>query len=185
MSGAGEVLAEGAFPTTKKGVARLFGAMGHCRVALEAGTHSPWVSREPKRHGHEVIVANARQVKLISQPSRKNDRLDAQMPARLARMDAGLPRPIRHRSEEAQKDPMTIRIRSALPEARTGLVNAARGPTKATGERLPSCDADQTGVGKLEELPADLRDLLQPLVEEVESPAEKIKECDREIELGR
>lgn len=182
LNGEGEVLMEGACPTTKKGMAQVFGAMAHCRVAIEVGTHSPWVSRELKKFGHEVIVANARQVKLISQSSRKNDKLDAQMLARLARMDPALLRPIRHRSEEAQKDLMTIRIRSALLEARTGLVNAARGLTKATGERLASCDADQMNVGKLEDLPADLRDVLKPLLEEVESLREKIKECDGKIE---
>jgi transposase len=151
-------------------------------VAIEVGTHSPWVSRELKKYGHEVIVANARQVKLISQSSRKNDKLDAQMLARLARMDPGLLRPIRHRSEDAQKDLMRIRVRSALLEARTGLVNAARGLTKAIGERLVSCDADQMDMGKLAELPADVRELLRPLVEEVESLTAKIKECDRKIE---
>jgi transposase len=182
LNGAGEVMGEGSCPTTKKGMAQLFGAMAHCRIAIEVGTHSPWVSRELKKFGHEVIVANARQVKLISQSSRKNDRLDARMLARLARMDPALLRPIRHRSEEAQKDLLTIRIRSALLEARTGLVNAARGLTKATGERLPSCDADQMNVEKLEGLPAELRELLKPLLEEVESLTEKIKECDGKIE---
>jgi transposase len=182
LNAAGEVVAEGTCSTTKKGIAQLFGAMPHCRVAIEVGTHSPWVSRQLKMLGHEVIVANARQVKLISQSSRKNDRLDAQILARLARMDPALLRPIRHRSEEAQMDLMTIRIRAALVEARTGLVNAARGLTKATGERLASCDADQMNVGKLKELPADLRESLQPLVEEVESLTAKIQECDGKIE---
>src|SRR5216683_395581 len=182
LNAAGEVVVEAACATTKKGMAQLFGSMAHCRIAVEVGTHSPWVSRELKKFGHEVIVANARQVKLISQSSRKNDKLDAQMLARLARMDPGLLRPIRHRSEEAQKDLLTIRIRAALVESRTGLVNAARGLTKATGERLASCDADQMDMGKLEELPADLRESLKPLVEEVESLTEKIKECDRKIE---
>ena len=182
LNGAGEVIEEGACPTTKKGMAQLFGAMAHCRIALEVGTHSPWVSRELKKFGHEVIVANARQVKLISQSSRKNDKLDARMLARLARMDPGLLRPIRHRSEEAQKDLMTIRIRAALVEARTGLVNGARGLTKATGERLATCDADQMGTGNLEGLPAELRETLKPLLEEVESLTEKIKGCDRKIE---
>ncbi len=89
---------------------------------------------------------------------------------------------LRHRSEEAQKDLMTIRIRAALVESRTGLVNAARGLTKTTGERLASCDADQMETGKLEELPADLRETLKPLLAEVESLTEKIKECDRKVE---
>jgi transposase len=182
LSGAGEVLLEGSCQTTKKGMSQLFGAMAHCRIAVEVGTHSPWVSRLLKSLGHEVIVANARQVKLISQSSRKNDKLDAQMLARLARMDPALLRPIRHRSEEAQKDLLTIRIRAALVEARTGLVNAARGLTKATGERLGSCDADQMDVEKLEELPAELQETLKPLAEEVASLTAKIKECDRKIE---
>ena len=182
LNAAGEVLAEGSCATTKRGMAQIFGAMPRCRIAIEVGTHSPWVSRELKKYGHEVIVANARQVKLISQSSRKNDKLDAQMLARLARMDPALLRPIRHRSEQAQQDLLTIRIRAALVEARTGLVNAARGLAKAAGERLRSCDADQLDVEKLKELPADLGERLKPLLAEVESLTEKIRECDRKIE---
>jgi transposase len=182
LNGAGEVLLEGSCATTKTGMAQLFGAMPHCRIAIEVGTHSRWVSQLLKSLGHEVIVANARQVKLISQSSRKNDKLDALMLARLARTDPALLRPIRHRSEEAQKHLMTIRIRAALVESRTGLVNAARGLTKATGERLASCDTDQMTVAKLKELPGDLRETLKPLLEEVASLTEKIKECDRKVE---
>ena len=82
--------------------------------------------------GHEVIVANARQVKLISSSSRKDDRLDAQTLARLARVDPQLLRPIRHRSEKAQADLMQVRVRGALVDTRTSLVNRARGLAKAT-----------------------------------------------------
>ena len=110
------------------------------------GTHSPWVNRLLKSFGHEVIVANARQVKLISASSRKDDRLDAQTLARLARVDPQLLRPIQHRSERAQGHLMVIRVRESLLEARTSLVNSARGLAKAMGERLPSCDADYLGV---------------------------------------
>jgi len=176
LNAAGEVIHEGACASTKSGMAQMFGALPHCRIAIEVGGHSWWVSGLLKRVGHEVIVANARQVRLISQSSRKNDKVDARMLARLARMDPELLRPIRHRSEEAQRDLMTIRVRSALVEARTGLVNAALGLTKATGERLPSCDTDQLDVEKLEQLPADLRKTLKPLLEAVESLTAKIKE---------
>lgn len=182
LNGDGEVIGEGSCPTTKAGIAGVFAPVSPCRIALEVGTHSPWVSRELNRYGHEVIVANARQVKLISQSSRKNDRLDAHMLARLARMDPGLLRPIRHRGQEAQQDLMTIRVRAALMEARTALVNAARGLTKAAGERLPSCDADQLTTEKLQALPAELKAVLQPLLEQVEALTEKIRECDRGIE---
>lgn len=182
LNAAGEVILEGACPTTKKGIGQFCGALAPCRIAIEVGTHSPWVSRELKNYGHEVIVANARQVKLISQSSRKNDRLDAEMLARLARTDPKLLRPIRHRSEEAQRDLLTIRVRAALVEARTALVNAARGLSKALGVRLPACDADQMGTAKLESLPAELQARLRPLAEEVESLTAKIKECDSSIE---
>ena len=178
----GAVLREGGFATSKNGVTQQFASLGRCRIALEVGTHSPWMSRLLKSFGHEVIVANARQVKLISQSSRKDDRLDAQTLARLARVDPKLLRPIQHRSEKAQGHLLVIRIRAALVEVRTSLVNAVRGMSKTAGERLPACDADQMGVGRLQVLSAGLRETLRPLMEQVESLTKKIKECDAKIE---
>jgi transposase len=102
--------------------------------------------------------------------------------ARLARVDPELLRPIRHRSEEAQGHLMVIRVRASLVDARTSLVNTARGLTKAIGERLPSCDADQMGVERMESLPAEVQETLRPLLEEVESLTEKIKASDQKIE---
>jgi transposase len=57
--------------TTRQGLAQVFGPRKRCRIALEVGAHSPWVSRFLSHLGHEAIVANARQVKLISQSTRK------------------------------------------------------------------------------------------------------------------
>jgi transposase len=178
----GELLSEGSVATTRKGMTQKFAGMRRCRVAMEVGTHSPWLSRWLASLGFETIVANARQVELISRNSRKNDRMDAQLLARLARVDPQLLRPIRHRSEQAQADLMTIRIRAALVEARTSLVNAARGFAKAQGDRLPACDADAMGVEKMEALPAEMRESLRPLLEQVESLTEKIQESDAKIE---
>jgi transposase len=178
----GEQLSEGSVATTKKAMTQKFAGRRRCRVAMEVGTHSPWLSRLLARLGFEVIVANARQVKLISASSRKNDRMDASLLARLARVDPQLLRPIRHRSESAQADLMTIRIRASLVEARTMLVNAARGFAKALGERLPACDTDRMGVERMESLPEGLRDRLRPLLVEVESLTEKIHELDVNLE---
>jgi len=163
-------------------MAQKFAGMRRGRVAMEVGTHSPWLSRWLTSLGFETIVANARQVQLISASSRKNDRMDAHLLARLARVDPQLLRPIRHRSEQAQADLMTIRIRAALVEARTSLVNAARGFAKAQGDRLPACDADAMGVEKMEALPAGMRERLRPLLEQVESLTEKIKTLETKIE---
>ena len=178
----GELLSEGSVATTRKAMAQKFAGMRRCRVAMEVGTHSPWLSRWLSSLGFEVIVANARQVQLISASSRKNDRLDARLLARLARVDPQLLRPIRHRSERAQADLMTIRIRAALVEARTSLINAARGFTKAQGDRLPACDADAMGVEKMEALPAEMRERLRPLLEEVESLTAQIQKLETKIE---
>jgi len=178
----GQVVQEGSVATSKKAIRQVFGALKRCRVAVEVGTHSPWVSRLLKSLGHEVIVANARQVKLISASSRKDDRLDAQTLARLARVDPQLLRPIRHRSERAQQHLMVIRVRAALVEGRTALVNTARGLAKAIGERLPSCDCDQLRVERMKLLPAEVQEALRPLVEEVESLTEKIHAADQNIE---
>jgi transposase len=149
---------------------------------MEVGTHSPWLSRLLSQLGIEVIVANARQVQLISASSRKNDRMDAHLLARLARVDPQLLRPIRHRSEQAQADLMSIRIRAALVEARTSLVNAARGFTKAMGERLPSCDTDSLDVEKMDALPEALRERLRPLLEQIETLTEHIHKLDTSLE---
>jgi transposase len=92
---------------TAKGLQEVFGAIPRSRVALETGTHSPWISRLLRELGHEVIVANARKVRLIGESRKKDDRLDAQTLARLARIDPELLCPVKHRSAQAQADLMT------------------------------------------------------------------------------
>ena len=120
LDAAGEVVSEGKVPTTKTGLDSLFEKMPSSRVALEVGTHSPWVNRHLGSMGHEMIVANPHKVKPITQAVRKNDRIDARQLARLARVDPKLLSPIRHRGEQAQADLAVIRARAELVEARTG-----------------------------------------------------------------
>ena len=178
----GELVEEGSIATTKKGLVGQFGARPRTRIAIEAGTHSPWISRLLTSLGHEVIVANPRQVKLISESSRKDDRMDARMLARLVRVDPELLRPIRHRSESAQLDRMRVKVRAALIETRTGLINSVRGMTKSIGERVPACDADSLSRTRLQELPLELQKVLKPLVEQIESLTKAIHEQDKQLE---
>ena len=182
LNGEGEVLFERRIATSKKGMAQMFGALGKCRVALEVGSHSPWVSRLLASFGHEVIVANARQLQLIVQSTRKDDKLDARTLARLARIDPELLRPIRHRSEQAQLDLTRIRVRAALVEARTALINTARGLAKALGERLPKCSAAYLTVDEIGTLPETMRSVLEPVLRQIESLSEQIHACDKELE---
>jgi hypothetical protein len=115
---AGEVLMEQRLSTTPKAIKEIFGAMPRSRIALETGTHSPWVSRLLSELGHEAIVAHARSVRLIGESRRKDDRIDARTLARLVRIDPQLLCPVKHRSAEAQADLTVIRARAAL--VRTG-----------------------------------------------------------------
>src|ERR1700682_930683 len=105
----GELLLEQKVATTAKAMKEVFGAMPRSRIALETGMHSPWVSRLLSELGQEVIVAHARNVRLIGESRRKDDRFDARTLARLARIDPQLLAPVKHRSAQAQADLMVIR----------------------------------------------------------------------------
>jgi transposase len=61
----GEVIEEGRLRTTPEAFGRRFASERPMRIAVEAGTHSPWVSRLLEECGHEVLVANARKTRLI------------------------------------------------------------------------------------------------------------------------
>ena len=92
----------------------VFGGMPRSRIALETGMHSPWMSRLLSELGHEVIVAHARNVRLIGESRRKMIGWMREHLARLARIDPQLLAPVKHRSAQAQADLMVIRARAGL-----------------------------------------------------------------------
>jgi transposase len=140
------------------------------------------VSRRPNELGHEVIVAHARNVRLIGESRKKDDRLDAQTLARLARIDPQLLSPVKHRSARAQADLTVIRARAGLVRARTALVNTARGLAKSYGERLRGCNVRNMNPEKAEGLSPELRTALEPLLAGIGSLSERVCECNERIE---
>lgn len=178
----GDMVSEGAVPTTAPALQALFGKMPASRIALEVGTHSPWVSRLLTAMGHEVVVANAHKVKLITASVQKNDRVDARTLARLARIDPALLAPIHHRGEQAQVDLAVIRSRAELMESRTGLINCIRGTAKPFGERVKACDADQVKEGLAEGLSEAVQQAVRPLLRVVETMSQEIAGYDQKIE---
>jgi transposase len=104
LNGSGEVILEERVSTSPEAMKKIFGKMPRSRIALETGTHSPRVSRLLSELGHKAIVAHARNVRLIAESRHKDDRLDAQALARLARIDPELLSPIQHRTAQAQAD---------------------------------------------------------------------------------
>jgi transposase len=152
------------------------------RIAIEAGTHSPWVSRVLEECGHEVLVANARKLRLIYANKRKTHEIDAENLARLARVDPKLLYPLKHRSEDSQAHMAIIRSRDALVSARTQLVNHVRGAVKSFGGRLPKCPAVSFHNKAPEHIPEALMPALEAMLEQIGSLTRQIREYDRQLE---
>src|SRR3974377_1219915 len=179
---AGKIILGQKIPTTTEGMKQAFAKIPRSLNCLETGTHSPWISRLLTEWGHEVLVAHAQKVELITKSNRKDDRHDARALARLARIDPELLGPVRHRSAKAQIHLTVIRARAELVSARTALVNGARGLAKSYGERLPKCGTYQVSRELTTGLCTELREVLEPLLREIESLNERIQEYDERME---
>ena len=177
----GEVVEEGSFRNQVGSIEKQFGHSGRARIAVEAGAQSAWIARELEKLGHEVIVANARQVKWITASDQKNDRVDAQKLARLARADQVLLAPIEHRTAEQQAGLSVIRARDAMVRARTLLVNTARSLAKGFGLRLPASVTATFGARALAHLPPALRAALENLLEQIDGLGRGIAGQDEKI----
>ena len=170
----GEVIEEDRLRTIPESFSRRFDSEQQpMRIAIEAGTQSPWVSRLLEELGHEVLVANPRKTKLIYANKRKNDKLDAENLARLARVDAKLLSSIEHRGENSQAHLALIRSREALVGSCTQLINHARGAVKSFGARLPKCSARSFHNRVTEEIPQALRAALEPILQIIASLTER------------
>jgi transposase len=172
----GEVIEEGRLRTTPEALKRRFSSEQRpLRVAIEAGTHSPWVSRVLEEEcGHEVLVANPRKTRLIYTNKRKTDEIDAENLARLARVDPKLLYPLKHRGEHSQAHLAIIRSREVLVGSRTQLVNHVRGTVKSFGGRLPKCPTRSFHNKAPEHIPEALWPALGPILETIGSLTESV-----------
>ncbi len=179
----GQLVEEGRVATREPALRKRFSGLERMLIALETGTHSPWVSHLLKDCGHRVIVANSRRLRLIYENRRKNDRVDAMYLARLARLDPQLLSPIEHRGPEAQKDLALLRSRNALVEARTQLINHSRGLVKSIGQRLPGCSTESFSRRVRDAIPGFLQPGLLPVLEMITSLTDQIKALDHRVEV--
>ena len=167
---------------TEKQLQKVFPKYKDALVAIETGTHSPWISRCLEALGCRVLVGNARKLRAIWARSQKSDVKDAEMLARIARFDPQLLYPIRHRGERTQIDLEQIKARDVLVGLRTNLINHIRGVVKSLGKRLPSCGADCFHKRAETFMPDALRNALIPLVEQIASLTQQIRSYERQIE---
>jgi len=181
LSGEGECLGEGRIRTSPADFRRWFSSQAPSRVAIEVGTHSPWASRVIQECGHEVLVANSRQLPLISKNPKKRDPVDAQNLARLARVDPELLKPIQHRGVAAQCGLALLRARESLVKAKGILINHVRGAVKSFGGRV-RCSSHAFHLRAEEQIPEELREALHPLLESITQMTEQLKLYDEELE---
>jgi transposase len=178
----GDVIEEGRLQSTEESLRRRFASEPRLRVALECGTHSPWVSRLLTALGHQVIVANARKIRAITGSESKNDRNDAEKLARFAAHDPRLLSPLEHRSQERQLDLNLIHARATLVRARTMIVNALRGLVKSAGGRLPACSTESLPTRALPAIPSPLIVVATPLLEQISLLTTQIDGMEKQIE---
>jgi transposase len=177
----GACLREGTVPTTVAGITQYFAKRERCRVVLEVGTHSPWVSRLLEELGHEAIVANPSAMFAGRGRRRRNDRLDAQFLARQGRADVTLVSPMQHRSAAAQRDLEHLHARDQLVAVRTKLINHVRGAVKSSGCRVSRCSSEAFAKRAAGELPEALSAALTPLLEVIADLTRRITAAERQV----
>jgi transposase len=177
-----EIRAEDKLATTTEAFKAYFSSIPRSRIALEVGTHSPWVSELLESLGHEVYVANPRKMESIKKSKRKNDKEDARKLARLVRADPELLYPIRHRGLQAREDLILLRARDAAVRSRTMLINCVRGLVKSVGGRIPKCDGKNFHQHAEGALPESIREALLPLVKQVATLTGLIREYGKKLD---
>lgn len=179
---AGNVVARETVPTTTPELMRWASGIAPTVIALEAGPHSPWISRVLTRCGHETIVGNPAKIPSISRSRSKTDWRDAEQLARLARFDRKMLHEIQHRTEDTQKDLQVIRSRDAVVRARSKLINHVRATVKAHGHRVERCSTDAFSKRARTTLIQDVLEIVVPVLDAIDSLSATIASYDKRIE---
>jgi len=177
----GEVLGEQRVRTRVEDMEELFAGVPPLRVVIETGTHSNWVARLAARHGHDVVVGQARRLRMIYENPTKSDAVDARMLAELGSTHPELLHPVKVRSETVQAHLAVLRARENLVTARTQLVNTARGLVKSLGDRVPKCSTRAFPRTAWTSCPKILAPALRPLLASIAALTRQIRVADREV----
>jgi transposase len=181
LNSEGEVELRKEIVNTKETLTKFFGGYKGSLVVVEAGTHSPWISRALESLGCEVLVGNARKLRAIWASKDKSDVHDAEMLARIARVDRHLLYPVYHRGVESQQDLAVLKARDILVRTRSMIVAHVRSTVKSLGCRIKKCSTDSFARQSLEGVPEGLLPALKPVIEEIESLTKRIRAYDKQI----
>lgn len=179
-----DVVSEARLVNSAKKLREHFEGRSKRRIAVEAGAHTRWIAELLRELGHEVLVLDPRRTKLISGSLYKDDRIDAQTLAMLARDAPTLLKTIPVRPLESQIVLTLIRARAGAVQGRTRIINAVRGLLKPYGFKTSK---DSRGPG----FTAHLRETLDPtllrlvdsLLVLIDTFNAQIKRYDEDVEL--
>ncbi len=134
----GEIIDERTITNHRESLRRLSPKHPGARIAFDVGSHSQWIKRFLATQGHEVFVANLRKMRAIYIRDHKNDKNDARMFAKIARMDPQLLYVIEHGTGRAQRDLLQVKLRDNFGRQRVDIISNARFTFKSLGVELPS-----------------------------------------------
>src|SRR6202142_2382433 len=181
MDATGQIVREGSLLNTRPALAKLMAEFPRATIAIEAGTHSPWISRYLTELGATVLVANPRKLHAISRSERKCDRRDAQMLARLARVDPALLHPIQHGSAQAQHDLLGLKLRDSLVRTRVNLINTVRFTLKSLGHGVSNPSSESFHKSIVTAVPADCLPVVAPVLAVLAVITDQIKTLERDL----
>lgn len=179
----GDVIERTRIRTTRQVLTGYFDKRDQMRVIMEAGGSSQWVSRIVEGSGHDLVLCVPRRVRLIAESTLKSDEIDAEVLARLGRIDPGFLGKANHRSEEAQLLQTNLTVRSALVKSRANWVRTAQGVLRGFGYRIPGGQSRNfpKRCAKVE-IPEELRTAIQPLLDQIEAISEEIERIEKKLE---
>ena len=178
----GETATKQSIVNNRESLDKLAKTYPRATIIMEAGTHSPWISRHLSTRAMNVLIANPRKVRAIYQSENKSDERDAEMLARIGRFDPKMLYPVSHNSEECQRAMAKLKARDAIVANRTKLINTTRGLLKSHGTKLPSSiNADAFARKATDILEKTDLFMVTDMLESIAEFTMRIKRMDKEI----
>lgn len=182
MSEAREVLTEAKVPTSRAALRDFFSQRVRSRVIFEAGPHALWVSELLSELAHEPTICHPRRVRLIAESRNKNDRVDAELLARLSLSDLELIKPIQQRSRATLEQRSIVRTRATLVETQKQLRTMMRGLVKPFGVRLPTAKKRALLTAADADLPPMVRRSVDAILSTLTTIGDQIRDLDQQVE---
>lgn len=133
IDSSGAAVEERAVTTSREAISELLERFPKSRVVLEASTSARWIAALADALGHEVVVANPRNIPVVTANVRKCDRNNARLLAELGQVKPQLLSPVQLRSDRYQRVRTLLFARAQLVKQRTALTNFVRAEVRVLG----------------------------------------------------